>query len=67
MATRTARSFLQGKIDGGVLLLSRFPIVASDVYKFNRGLHADRYAHYAPAQGGEHAGLTGRAQGGRRC
>jgi len=39
-----ARSFLQGKIDGGVVILSRYPIVASDVYKFNRGVFGDRYA-----------------------
>jgi len=41
-----ARSFLQGKIDGGVVILSRYPIVESDVYKFNRGVFGDRYANH---------------------
>jgi len=40
--TSPHRSLLQGKIDGGLVLLSRFPIVKTGVYKFARGVFSDR-------------------------
>lgn len=38
----STRSLLQGKIDGGLLIVSRFPVVKTDFMKFERGLYGDR-------------------------
>ncbi|RKP13173.1 Endonuclease/exonuclease/phosphatase [Piptocephalis cylindrospora] len=37
------QSPLQGRVDGGLIILSRYPILTSSVYIYNRGQHRDKW------------------------